>query len=94
MGGYLEHFPDGGSVVTVPSAFHARHKGHPREPAWSIKDFAADFGVPYRRLVAMIATMNDGCPKPEFRHTSRVHYDSYYKVSEMRKWWSKVKDRA
>ena len=80
--------------MTTPAAFHARHKGQPRDPAWSVKEFAYEFGVPLPKLMSMIANLNEGCPKPQFRHKNRRYSNSYYAVSEMRKWWETVKDRV
>jgi len=68
--------------------FSARkNSGKPaREPLWTFVEMAEEFGVSQNQLRSKMKDPNT--PKPQFvKRSHSAPTRSYYKQSEMRKWW-------
>lgn len=57
-----------------------------REPLRTIEEMAEEFNVTYAQLRALMK--EDGAPSPQLKlNNKRTQKRSWYKPSEMRKWW-------
>ena len=75
--------------MAIGKEIFQKHQPGKREPLRTLREFAEEFGVTPWRLSGLINA--NGGPAPMTVSKSAAVNNSYYKPSEMRKWWASIK---
>lgn len=71
---------------TKPNPWDRTKSG--KGPQWSLREFAADVGVPLSDIVARMSHPKHKPPSTEFRFAGACNKNSYYDLKELRAWWA------